>query len=141
MFLELLNIKSNIYLGIFGDEIDLPDNCWGENLVPQIKILPLVDLAIIHGGNNSLTESLYFGKPLIVVPVFADQNDNAQRVHEKGFGIRLDAFTLKKEQLENAIDKLANDENLKIKLENISRRIKKDNKSEKLVELIENLVK
>ena len=141
MFLELLNIKSNIYLGIFGDEIDLPDNCWGENLVPQIKILPLVDLAIIHGGNNSLTESLYFGKPLIVVPVFADQNDNAQRVHEKGFGIRLDAFTLKKEQLENAIDKLTNDENLKINLENISRRIKKDNKSEKLVELIENLVK
>ena len=136
-----MNIKSNIYLGIFGDQIDLPDNCWGENLVPQIRILPLVDLAIIHGGNNSLTESLYFGKPMIVMPVFADQNDNAQRVHEKGFGIRLDPFTLNKEQLEKAIDKLVNDENLKIKLENVSRRMKKDIKSGKLVELIENLVK
>ena len=135
-----MNIKY-IYLGIFGDQIDLPDNCWGENMVPQIKVLPLVDLAIIHGGNNSLSESLYFGKPMICMPIFADQHDNAQRAHEKGFGIRLDPFTLNKEQLEKAIDKLVNDENLKIKLENVSRRMKKDIKSGKLVELIENLVK
>lgn len=110
-------------------------------MVLQLKILPLVDLAIIHGGNNSLTETLYFGKPVIVLPIFADQYDNAQRVHEKGFGNRLNGFTLNKQQLEEAINKLLNDQNSKIKLENISKRINRDLKSGKLVELIENLVK
>ena len=127
--------------GIFGDQFDLPDNCWGENLVAQIKILPKVEIAILHGGNNSVAESFYYGKPLIIMPLFVDQYDNAQRVHEKGFGIKLDPFKCTKEHLAKAIQTLINDNQFKEKIKQISQRIQRDAKKDKLVQLIKGLVK
>ncbi|KAJ6215925.1 hypothetical protein RDWZM_010425 [Blomia tropicalis] len=112
--------------GAFHDKIELPDNCYGENFLPQTKILPMVDLAIIHGGNNSLTESFYFGKPVIVMPLFYDQFDNAQRVDEKGYGVRIDPYDFKDEYLIEVIEKLLNDQELNQKMKAISQRIQSD---------------
>ena len=126
--------------GIFGDQYDLPSNCWGENMVPQIKVLPKVDLVITHGGNNTICETFYFGKPLIVMPMFSDQFDNAQRIQEKGFGIRMNPFQCTKDQLLNGINKLINDSDLNLKMKNISERFKAEVKLGKVGQLIENLV-
>ena len=126
--------------GMFGDEYDLPENCWGDNFVPQTAVLKVVDLAIIHGGNNSLCEAFYYGKPMIVMPIFADQPDNAQRVQEKGFGIRLNPFKCTKEELLDSIEKIANDNELHKKMKLIAERSERESKSNKIVEMIEQVV-
>ena len=94
------------------DELDLPDNMWGEGRVPQTSIVPLCDVVITHGGNNTTTESFHFGKPMIVLPLFWDQYDNAQRVHELGFGERLETYGFEDDELRRAVDRLAADEGL-----------------------------
>ena len=123
-----------------GDEYDLPDNCWGDNFVPQIVVLKVVDLVIIHGGNNSLCEAFYYGKPMIVMPVFADQPDNAQRVQEKGFGIRINPYDCSKDELLNAIEKLANDQELFKKIKLIAGRCERESNSNKILNMVEQVV-
>lgn len=44
-----------------------------ERFVPQKGLLPHMDLVIHHGGNNSFTETLYFGTPMLILPFSSDQ--------------------------------------------------------------------
>lgn len=99
--------------GPLHDEFELADNMWGAEFLPQTKLLPLADLVITHGGNNTTTEALHFGKPMIVLPLFWDQYDNAQRVHERGFGLRLDPYRFTPEELTGAVQALLDDEALR----------------------------
>src|SRR5215212_10765365 len=71
-----------VSIGPLADEIQLGDNMSGSGFLPQPAILPQVDLVITHGGNNTVTESIHYGRPMVVLPLFWDQVDNAQRLHE-----------------------------------------------------------
>jgi UDP:flavonoid glycosyltransferase YjiC (YdhE family) len=102
------------------DLYDLADNMVGAEFLPQPAILPLVDLVITHGGNNTVTEAWSFGKPMVVLPVFWDQYDNAQRVDELGLGVRLPTYAFDEDDLTSAIDRLVHDRRLGERLEALS---------------------
>ena len=63
-----------------------PATCGARSSCPSHRSCRMVDLVITHGGNNTTTECFHHGKPMIAMPVFWDQYDNAQRVDETGFG-------------------------------------------------------
>jgi MGT family glycosyltransferase len=105
------------------DQLELAANMTGAEFLPQVSILPHVDLVITHGGNNTVTEALRFGKPMIVLPLFWDQYDNAQRIHETGFGVRLGTYTHAPEELTGAIERLLADAPLRARLAAVSERL------------------
>ncbi|GAA3207604.1 glycosyltransferase [Actinocorallia longicatena] len=98
-------------------EIELAPNMWGAEFVPQTQVIPQVDLVITHGGNNTTTEALHFGKPMVLLPLFWDQYDNAQRIHELGLGVRLDTYRFTDGDLAGALDRLLGDTALRARLE------------------------
>jgi MGT family glycosyltransferase len=105
-----------VSMGPQHDQYELAENMWGDHQLPQTNVLPLVDLVITHGGNNTTTESFHFGKPMVVLPLFWDQYDNAQRVHETGFGVRLDTYRFTDQQMIAAIERLLSDTGLRSRM-------------------------
>ena len=75
-----------------GRDLDLdalpaaPDNVRVERWVPQQDVLGHAAAAVVHGGSGSTLGAIAAGVPLVVVPLFADQPQNARRVAEVGAG-------------------------------------------------------
>ncbi|HEX6452269.1 MAG TPA: nucleotide disphospho-sugar-binding domain-containing protein [Trebonia sp.] len=121
-------------------ELDLPDNMWGAEFLPQTSILPLADLVITHGGNNTTTEALHFGKPMVCLPLFWDQYDNAQRMAELGYGVRLDPYRVSPEELRAAVDGLLNRTALRAKLAATAMQVRSRDGVHRAADLIEKAV-
>ena len=127
--------------GPLADEYELPSNMWGDAQVPQTNVLPLVDLVITHGGNNTTTEAFHFGKPMILLPLFWDQYDNAQRVHELGYGRRLDTYGFADDELTGALETLLADTALAERMTANAAVIRGRNGTAKAADLIEALAR
>ena len=84
----------------------LPSNVLLFRRVPQVDLLPKVDLVIGHGGNNTTNETLAAGKPLLVVPVGGEQHDNARRVEHLGAGLFLPMGSLSEDGVRRAVTRL-----------------------------------
>jgi UDP:flavonoid glycosyltransferase YjiC (YdhE family) len=73
---------------------------------------------------------------MVVLPLFWDQYDNAQRVHETGFGRRLDTYAHEPAELRGAIDDLLADEGLRRRLAEVSGRLRAADGKERAADLI-----
>ncbi|MBR2890575.1 MAG: glucosyltransferase [Oscillospiraceae bacterium] len=67
----------------------LPENISVFTHVDQIAVLQQADVFVSHCGMNSVSESLYFGVPLVMLPQTTEQGGVAERVLQLGAGIKL----------------------------------------------------
>jgi MGT family glycosyltransferase len=128
-----------VSMGPLHDQLTLRERMWGKEFLPQPALLPLVDAVVTHGGNNTVTECFHHGKPMVVLPLFWDQYDNAQRVDEAGFGVRLDTYHFADDELRGAVDRVAGDAELRERMSALSRRVAKGSGREQAAALIERL--
>lgn len=59
----------------------------GRQWLPQLALMPHLDLVVCHGGQNTVTEALLHGVPLVLTPVQHDQPMVASRVASLGAGL------------------------------------------------------
>lgn len=64
----------------------IPDHWIVAHHFPQTAVLPECDLVISHGGNNTVTEALWAGAPLLICPFSTDQFAGAEDVRRAGLG-------------------------------------------------------
>jgi UDP:flavonoid glycosyltransferase YjiC (YdhE family) len=121
--------------------LSLHPNMLGAEFLPQPAILPQVDLVITHGGNNTVTECFRHGRPMVVLPLFWDQYDNAQRVSETGFGARLATYEFSDDQLLGTIARLLSDGDLAARLAAVSARLASVPGTVRAADLVEQLAR
>jgi UDP:flavonoid glycosyltransferase YjiC (YdhE family) len=87
----------------------VPANVRVERWVAQADLMPHVAAMVCHGGSGTVTMGLAGGVPMAIVPLFADQPWNAERVDALGAGIALARGPLGIGSLRDAIVRLTGD--------------------------------
>ncbi len=78
---------------------DLPDNFTIRSFVPQLDVLARADLFITHAGMNSVNEAIYYGVPMVAIPIGNDQPMVARRLEDLHLGRQLKKRGLTTEKL------------------------------------------
>jgi MGT family glycosyltransferase len=95
----------------------IPQNFLVRNYVPQLEILKQADLFITHGGMNSVSEGLWYGVPLVVIPQGSDQYLVAKRVETLNAGVALDKRRIRPETLRQATDSVLSDPGIRASIQ------------------------
>jgi UDP:flavonoid glycosyltransferase YjiC (YdhE family) len=72
--------------------------------IPQLALLKHLDVIVCHGGQNTISEALSHGVPLVVAPIRDDQPMNAAQVVDAGVGVRVRFGRPRSAAIGNAID-------------------------------------
>jgi UDP:flavonoid glycosyltransferase YjiC (YdhE family) len=82
---------------------------------------------------------MWFGKPMLVLPIFWDQHDNAQRVDETGYGVRLRTYDRDGSELAVALDAVLSDERFRARCAAAGERLRRLPGTALAADLIEEL--
>jgi MGT family glycosyltransferase len=135
-------VRALVNVGDYKDQYaDIPPNVIIDSWFPQPSVIPQVDAVIHHGGNNSFTECLYFGKPAIIMPYVWDGHDNATRVQETGHGFKLDRYDWTDEELQQKIMAMVTDKKMKAKLRKTSKSMRAKHGPTKAAKVIDALTR
>ncbi len=84
----LRDTKIQVILGAPDGYVDdVPDNFVVMSRVPQLALLPHMDLVVSHAGHNTVCETLAQGIPMVVSPIRDDQSVIARQVINAGAGL------------------------------------------------------
>ena len=81
--------------------------------VPQLEVLERASAFITHGGMNSVSESLFYGVPMVIIPQMSEQEIVAGRTQELGAGMVLSKPEVTADSLRSSIDRILADGNFR----------------------------
>ena len=120
---------------------DLPANITVVHWAPQIAVLKQASLAIIHGGLGSIKECIYYGVPMIVIPMGFDQYRNAEMINTRQLGITRKIEEITGEMLLSDIRRILEDRHIKENIINMQRIFIEREASQPSTRIIEALLK
>lgn len=91
--------------------------------VPMSTLLPAADIVVFHGGSGTMLAALAAGRPMVIVPLAADQPDNADQCAAAGVARVLDAAGLTVDAVRHAIEAVLTDPTFRQRATDISAEI------------------
>ena len=108
--------------------------------IPQNDVLGDLRTVVFvsHVGYGSLYEAAFHGIPVVCIPMFGDQDDNAARAVHGGWGVRLDKNKFTSEDLANAVRQVGQgDSPFRAKAKAISRLVQAKTGTDEILEWME----
>ncbi len=140
--LAKLPYRALVNVGDYRDSYQAPPpNVHLESWYPQPSVIAQVDAVIHHGGNNSFTECLYFGKPALILPYVWDGHDNATWVQETGHGLKVDRYKWTEADLAKAMETLLTDRAMQARLRRTSAHMQARDGTKKAAKLLDDLIR
>ncbi len=137
-----LPYRALVNVGDYADAYtDLPGNVQVAAFFPQPAVLPQCDAVVHHGGNNTFNEALYFGKPSLILPFCWDGLDNATRIQETGYGLRLPRYTWTDGEFASGLERLLGDAAMHDRLRRLSAHMQAADGRRKAARLIDGLLR
>ena len=103
---------------------EIPSNFHVKNFLPQLEILEHAKAFITHAGFNSVNEALFFGVPMLALPLVNDQHMVAKRITSMQLGISGSMKEITSNQLRDTLEILLTDKNIKQNVMLISQEMK-----------------
>jgi len=109
----------------------------------RFEYLKACDLVVSRAGHGTLTQSISYGKPIVLIPTpsHTEQLNNAYRVQEMGIAEVLEQNDLRKETLIGIVEKVLSEESYKKRIEAVQREISDLNGLETVLETIVKVAK
>ncbi len=138
-----LSVRVLLTLGDVGDVKaigPLPANVHVENWWPQQEVMPHAAAIVGHGGFGTTMLGLASGVPMVVIPLFADQPYNAERVHATGAGLALQGGANAFGELAGALRRILDEEAYRYQARCIADEISRLPAASKAVPLLEKMI-
>lgn len=103
----------------------VPSNVFIYDTVPQLEVLKIADVFITHGGMNSISESLVYGTPMVVIPFVSDQIVNARCVERLGVGKYLPYSDVNKSSIKQTVLSVLSDAEMENRIIKVQECIRK----------------
>ncbi|XP_069716780.1 UDP-glucuronosyltransferase 1A1-like isoform X5 [Phaenicophaeus curvirostris] len=101
---------------------NLPKNVKLLKWLPQNDLLahPKTRAFITHGGSHGVYEGICNAVPMLLMPLFGDQMDNAKRVESRGAGLTLNILEMTSQDISTALKAVINDKKYKENIQRLS---------------------
>lgn len=117
----IMSVGSKLSIDRLGN---IPENFMVYPYVPQLEVLQHADVFITHCGMNSVSEAMYYGVPIVAIPIANDQPAIADRIAELQLGIRLHKKTLTAKQLKDTTLAVLGDANIRSNMQSMKNAIR-----------------
>jgi len=104
--------------------------------LPSHKVMPMMDLSIIHGGQGSVQTAIESGTPIIGIPLHVEQGLNVSIVERHGAGLLQSKHNIDPKQIRQMIQEILGNNSYKTNMERISKIQKQVNGVKKAADLI-----
>lgn len=117
----------------------IPENARVERFLPQLGVLPACSAVICHGGSGTLRAAAWFGLPMVLVPMSADQPANARIFEGLGSAVTVPLADVTPASIRTALRTVLDDPRYRENAAVVSRAMREMPGIERAVALIESL--
>jgi UDP:flavonoid glycosyltransferase YjiC (YdhE family) len=117
-----------------------PGNVHIERYLPQTQLFPMCSVVVTHGGSGTITGALTAGLPMVIVPIAADQPENAERCAALGVARVVPLQELSEKRARDAVVSVLGDETCRLAAQHLARLANELPGLDHAVDLLERLV-